>query len=203
MRFGTRRNPAGGWPPIILLFSLIAGCAEMRVNEPYKREPSKPAEVLVVYYSRSGNTEAMAQEIARRLGADLTRLEASSYPLTFRGYLAASWDALLRRPAGIEPKRMDLSRYKQVFLGAPVWYWRAAPPLESFIDRNDFRGVETVIFLSLESSYSEEAVAELGKLVEKRGGKYLGHFVVKRKGIGPDEVSAETGRLVEEGEYIR
>ena len=44
----------------------------------YTPKRHKASDVLVVYYSRSGNTEAMAREIAQRLQADIIKIETKS-----------------------------------------------------------------------------------------------------------------------------
>lgn len=40
-----------------------------------------------MYYSRSGNTEAMARTIGRKFQADLARVEANEFSLDFIGWL--------------------------------------------------------------------------------------------------------------------
>jgi len=52
---------------------------------PYTPRQNKSTDVLVVYYSRSGNTEAMAREIARKFDADILQIEAERYSLDYRG----------------------------------------------------------------------------------------------------------------------
>jgi len=43
-----------------------------------------------VYYSRSGNTEAMARAIGRKFRADLVRIEENEFSLDFIGWLEAN-----------------------------------------------------------------------------------------------------------------
>ncbi len=88
-------------------------------SPPYKQEGGEPADVLVVYYSRSGNTEALAREIARGLEADIVRIRAEKYGLDFKGWRAAnndsSDDSNDRPYPDIEPEVMDLDQYSLVF----------------------------------------------------------------------------------------
>ncbi len=86
----------------ILLFvvAAIAAVAFVQIKDrtyfhsaPYTPKRDKASEVLVVYYSRSGNTEAMAREIARRLQADILRIETKPYTLDFKGWLQANGDS--------------------------------------------------------------------------------------------------------------
>jgi hypothetical protein len=62
-------------------------------SPPYTPRQNKSTDVLVVYYSRSGNTEAMAREIARKFDADILQIEAERYSLDYRGWRNAANDA--------------------------------------------------------------------------------------------------------------
>jgi ABC-type glycerol-3-phosphate transport system substrate-binding protein len=48
-------------------------------SPPYSPKQDKDSTVLVVYYSRSGNTEAMAREVARKFNADIPVFALSSF----------------------------------------------------------------------------------------------------------------------------
>ena len=77
---------------LLVVVAAIAAFAFIQIKDrtyfhspPYTSKQDKASDVLVVYYSRSGNTEAMAREIARRLQADILRIETKFYGLDFRG----------------------------------------------------------------------------------------------------------------------
>ncbi len=89
-------------------------------SPPYTSEQDKATDVLVVYYSRSGNTEAMAREIARRLHADILRIETKSYGLDFKGWLQANGDSRPRKQIDISPALVYLHRYHFIFPGSPI-----------------------------------------------------------------------------------
>lgn len=48
---------------------------------------------LVVYYSRSGNTELMAYQIATLKKGDVLLVEASDYKVSYRGWVQSMIDA--------------------------------------------------------------------------------------------------------------
>jgi hypothetical protein len=176
---------------------VAGGCAGAHRNEPYQRTSADPASVVVVYYSRSGNTETAAFELARRFDADVVPLRAGGYGLGPGGYLKASWDAVWRRETAVDPSTVDLARYRLVFLGAPVWYWRPAPPLVSFVRTHRFDGAAVVVFLTLQSSYSTDAVDELGRAIVAAGGRYLGHVAIDRGDDSGARVIELTGQVAE------
>ena len=149
-------------------------------TKPYRRKADLPTDVVVIYYSRSGNTEAMAREIARRFEADLIRLTADSYTLDFKGWINANIDAWNQYPAVIAPETIDISSYKLIILGSPIWYFRPAPPLWTFVEKNNFQGKSVVLFNTFNSRFKSEQIDEFRQLITNRGGKFIDHLFVRR-----------------------
>ncbi len=149
-------------------------------SKPYRRKEGRPTDVLVIYYSRSGNTEAMAREIARKFQADIVKIEAKSYTLDFKGWINANLDAWNQNPAVIDPETIDLSNYSLIILGSPIWYFRPAPPLWSFVEKNNFQGRAVVLFNTFNSRFKSEEIREFQELIESKGGRFLDHIFVRR-----------------------
>jgi len=82
----------------------------------YEPGTSLDSKVLVVYFSRSNNTELMAMEIAKHYDANLIRLYADKYRIGFFGWLNALSDAQ-KKHAAITPEKIDLSPYETIFIG--------------------------------------------------------------------------------------
>jgi len=120
-------------------------------SSPYTPKQDKASDVLLVYYSRSGNTEAMAKEIARRLHSDILRIETKSYGLDFKGWLQANGDSRAEtKQVNISPAVVDLHKYRLIFLGSPIWWYRPAPPLWTFVNRTI--SAEKTLFYSILST---------------------------------------------------
>ncbi len=149
-------------------------------SKPYKRKEASPADVLVLYYSRSGNTEAMAREIARKFQADIIKLTAESYTLDFKGWINANIDAWNQNPTVIEPETIDISNYNLIILGSPIWYFRPAPPLWTFVEKNNFQGKAVVLFNTFNSRFKSEEIHKFQKLIDNKGGRFLDHVYVRR-----------------------
>ena len=78
--------------------------------------PDKDSAALVVYYSRSGNTEAMAREVARKYNADIVKIEAPKYSLDFQGWRNAGSDADDQvTMVQITPEAVDMEKYQLIF----------------------------------------------------------------------------------------
>ena len=150
-------------------------------SPPYTPKQGKASDVLVVYYSRSGNTEAMAREIARRLQADILRIETKPYGLDFKGWLQANSDAASeKKQVDITPEVVNFHPYRLIFLGSPIWWYRPAPPLWTFIEKNDFSGKDVVLFNTFNSEFKAEPIKEFQREVEKKGGRLIDHIFIRR-----------------------
>ncbi len=126
--------------------------------------PKKEAQkVLVVYYSLTSNTKAVAEEIANRLGADIEEIVAvNPYDTSFKATIAR---CMADRDSGIfteiKPLKADLSKYDVLFIGYPVWFGTYAPPIESFLSQVDLSGKKVVPFCTFGSGGLESSVKDM------------------------------------------
>ena len=173
---------------LFVVVAAIAAFAFVRIKDrtyfhspPYTSKEDKASDVLVVYYSRSGNTEAMAREIARRLQANILRIETKPYGLDFKGWLEANSDSRSgKKHVDISPAVVDLHRYRLIFLGSPIWWYRPAPPLWTFVEKNDFSGKEVVLFNTFNSKFKAKPIKEFQREVEGKGGRLIDHIFIRR-----------------------
>ncbi len=134
---------------------------------------------LVVYFSRSGNTEIMALELAKTRRASVARIEDVAYPIGFRGWLNALRDAG-NTESSIAPTTPDLRSYETIYIGAPIWLYSPAPPIWEFIRRSDITGKRVVLFNSLNSNFEQEYIDQFASIVRERGGTFSAHLYVVR-----------------------
>lgn len=163
----------------------------------YVVAPGSKSDVLVVYYSRSGHTESMARTIAQYFKADILRLEADAYTLDFKGWREAANHARKKKQAAtIRPATTDLGSYRLVLLGSPIWMFRPAPPLWTFVDNNDLRAKRIVLFNTFNSRFKEKEIDQFAAKIAARGGKLIDHVYVRRGRVyyqkTGDEVAQET-----------
>lgn len=170
-------------------------------SQPYTRNEDKAAKVLVLCYSRNGNTEAMAKEIARYLNTDLRFIGAKAYGRNFRGWYNAFTDAKDETETSIEPEKINMSNYDLIFLGSPIWLFRPAPPLWTFVKTNDFTDKQVVLFNTFNSRFKQEYINEFSDLVASKGGSLIDHIYIKRGRATPfqkdgNDVIEETRNLL-------
>ena len=148
---------------------------------PYQRVSKSPARTLVVVYSRTGNTLGAGKEAARFFDADLLKITAPQYARTIKGQLLASQHAdqeVTTTPIQHDP--VNLSNYDLIFLCSPIWWFRPAPPLWSFVENHDFAGKPVFLLMTGNSRLKDELIGKFSALVEEKNGKFLGSLFIRR-----------------------
>ena len=172
--------------------ALLAGCSGEKdeapaadpATEPVEDAPATDAEpagnVLVAYFSATGNTEGVGTAIAERLGADVFAIEAAQpYTEADLNYSDDASRTSVERADGINPELAQVTPdgwadYDTVLLGYPIWWGEAAWPLRTFVEGNDFDGKTVVPFCTSGSSgigSSAELLAEMAGAGEWREGE--------------------------------
>jgi len=127
---------------------------------------------LVVYFSRSGNTELMAYTIAGMKKAKLINLVADDYKLGLKGWINAMIDAR-KATAVIKPQKVELTEYDTIYIGAPIWLYSPAPPVFAFVSKNDLTGKKVVLFNSMNSKFEQKYIDKFSNLLKQQGGVLL------------------------------
>ncbi|QMV72851.1 flavodoxin [Comamonas piscis] len=103
--------------------------------------------VLVVYFSRTGNTRVIAGLIQRSLKAQLAEIvPATPYP---EDYLETVEQARQERDAGrTRPmaRRIDVAAFDTVYLGFPMWGETVPPVVRAFLASQNWQGKTLVPF---------------------------------------------------------
>jgi flavodoxin len=118
---------------------------------------------LVAYYSRSGNTQALARELGAALGADVEEIVEPRHRRGPIGYLRSLFDVFTDRLPPVAVPHHDPARYDLVLLGGPVWAGHIASPLRSFAGRYAADAVQVAFFCTEGGKGAEHAFAELRK----------------------------------------
>lgn len=124
---------------------------------------SNAPKALVLYYSLTGNTKAVAEEIANRLGADIEEIVCvNPYDTNFQACIQR---CMQEREQGvipdIQPVKADLSQYDVIFIGYPIWFGTYAPPIDKYLLTEDLSGKKIVPFCTFGSGGLESSVADL------------------------------------------
>ena len=130
--------------------------------------------VLVVYYSATGSTKAVAETIAKTVGADLFE-NVPATPYTSADLNWRDENSRVCIEHNDESKReVPLTKaipehweqYDTVYIGYPIWWGIAAWPVDGFIKANDFAGKTVIPFCTSSSS----GIGNSGELLRQAAG---------------------------------
>lgn len=128
--------------------------------------------VLVVYYSASGNTARVANDIAEAAGADVFEIipvePYTSDDLNWTNQssrVSVEHDNPDARTVALASTEVpDWDSYTTVFIGYPIWWGIAAWPVDGFVSANDFTGKTVIPFATSSSSGMGESGTLLAQL---------------------------------------
>ena len=144
----------------MMAFALVAMIASASCGQ--KKEAPK---VLVLYYSQSDNTKAVAQEISTALGADLEEIVPvepynGTYDETIQRCIREREEEILPK---IQPVQADISAYDVVFIGYPIWFGTCALPMLTCLGEIDLSGKKVVPFCTFGSGGLFSSAADIAK----------------------------------------
>lgn len=122
--------------------------------------PEEWGNVLVVYFSATGNTENVANYIAQATGGSLFELvpvdaytsEDLNYNNDSSRVVQEYENPALRDTELVTTTVENWAEYDVVFIGYPIWWGIAAWPVNGFVENNDFTGKTVVPFCTSASS---------------------------------------------------
>ena len=130
--------------------------------------------ILVAYFSCTGNTRSLAGQIATVSKADLYEIKPkipyTSGDLNWRYNSSRSNkenNDSSSRPA-ISGKVENMAKYDIIFLGYPIWWGQAPKIIYTFLDSYDFSGKTIVPFCTSGSSQIGSSASNLHKLCSEK-----------------------------------
>lgn len=107
---------------------------------------------LVAFFSASGITAKLANDLAEAIGADLFEIEPAvrytAADLDWRNQSSRSTIEMkdaASRPA-VARKRDNMDEYDIIFVGFPIWWYKAPTIINTFLEAYNFTGKTIVPF---------------------------------------------------------
>ena len=132
--------------------------------------------ILVVYYSRTGNTKKVAEDIARGLNADIERIIDKKDRSGAGGYLKAGRDATKERLTDIAPIINNPAKYDLIVIGTPVWGWNMTPAVRAYITGNKASFKEAAFFTTAGGTKPDRIVGKMETLAGLKTKTFTGFF---------------------------
>lgn len=140
-----------------ILFAILATLLMTACNDSTK--------MLVLYYSQTGTTKSVAEEIQKQTGADIASFDVvevydGTYDETIQRFIE-------ERDKGFVPTLAELSckveDYDVIFLGYPIWFGTYAPPVKALLNTLRLEGKKIVPFCTFGSGGLQNSMEDLKK----------------------------------------
>ena len=155
---------------LILLCALTVFAQNNRKDTENQTQGANMKNILVAYFSCTGNTRSLAEQIANTSKADLFEIRPqipySSADLNWRNSSSRSTkeqNDLSSRPA-ISGNVENMKQYNIVFIGYPIWFGQAPKIISTFLESYDFSGKTIIPFCTSGSSPIGSSASNLHKL---------------------------------------
>ena len=151
------------------------------------------SKILVVYFSASGVTKEMAENLSKVIGADLFEImpEEPYSPADLKWlnpFARCNKEKMGKKDVPFKAKVENMDRYDMVYIGFPIWYAGAPNVVKTFVGKHDFSNKRVAVFATSKGSgigkTTEKLKAEMSAGAEIAGGK------VFKKSVTDEELKA-------------
>ncbi|MFV0290159.1 MAG: flavodoxin [Mangrovibacterium sp.] len=149
----------------ILIAMTSISCSSKSSQASANEKSEKKA--LVAYFSATGNTKYVAENLAQLAGADLYEIKPQ-VPYTAEDldwHNANSRSSIEMHDKAFRPaladNELNLANYDVIYLGFPIWWYVAPTIINTFLESHDFSGKTIIIFATSGGSDYGKTMEEL------------------------------------------
>ena len=131
------------------------------------------SKTLVAYFSASGVTEKVAQDLAKAKGADLYEIAPKvKYTDKDLNWMDKNSRSTLEmkdkssRPA-LADRNANIGAYDVIYIGFPIWWYTSPTIINTFLEAYDFANKKVVLFATSGGSGFCSALKDLKASVDK------------------------------------
>ncbi len=181
---------------LVSVFFVAAGCQQ--ASSPVSETPEviqgsqNTSKAIVLYYSRTGSTQVVANTIREALDCDLQEIKDLKDRSGIQGFWGGMKDVSDKVKADIKPETLNLEAYDLIVICSPVWGMQFSPAITTFMSSIDFKNKQVVLAAVARMNMKAEKREELKKDIRSKGGEVIKDFVVKTWFKSPEEIKEET-----------
>ena len=129
---------------------------------------SKPARILVVFFSRTGNTRKVAEALAHAASADIEELREARSRRGLLGYVRSAYEATRALASGeLLPSTYDPAGYDIVFIGSPTWSASLSSPVRAYLEQKRASLSDVGLFVTSGGGVTDGVLAQMSGLLMK------------------------------------
>jgi flavodoxin len=152
---------------------------------------------LVLYYSRSGKTKIVAEELMQQLNCAMGMIKSTKNRDGFLGVLNCVLDSLLDREDQIEPININIALYSPVVMASPIWIGKLSSPARTFIKQGGLKDKEVYLFISYNGNLTDEKEGAIKKEIASQNITLKGLYKIVTKEKTEDDIRKEVSTLLE------
>lgn len=164
---------------------------------------------LIMYYSRTGNSEIVAKTLNKHIRSDLLEIIDQKNRSGRLGFLSAAIDSMFNRYTEISPSYFELSPYESVIVISPIWNWKLSVATRTALKNYDFEDKNILVVTTGDQAvdkyeiydddasflkryfrdYLRDKKREMILFVEDTGAVITGHYHIVTDGLTDTEIS--------------
>ena len=132
---------------------------------------------LILFYSYTGHTKKLAEEMSAKESADIAEIKDAKRPGKLKAYCSGCFNALRGKAWPIQPIAADLAAYDRIKICSPVWAGNLPPAVNAALEK--LPGGKTVSFTLASASGKSDCRAKIETAVKSKGCTLEGFMDVK------------------------
>ena len=130
---------------------------------------------LVIFFSRTGNTHVVVQEIERHFSCDTERIISKKRRTGFWA-INNVVDMLCDQDDVAEPLTHDISAYNPLIFASPIWIHKLCSPVNTLVKNTNLTGKDIYLFVTHSGNYFEADEAVIRKQCDATGATLKGLY---------------------------
>ncbi|MEM0465370.1 MAG: flavodoxin domain-containing protein [Candidatus Pacearchaeota archaeon] len=125
---------------------------------------------LVVYFTRTGTTKKVAEEIARQLSSDIEEIIDKVNRKGVMGFIKSIFDAIRKKFTEIDNIKKLPIDYDLIIVGSPVWAGTLSPAIRTYLmqQKQILFEKKVVFFCTMGGNNSKKIFIQMEKLIGKK-----------------------------------
>lgn len=149
--------------------------------------------ILIAYYSRSGQTAKIAQEMADALKCDVEKIIDTKKRSGILGWLRSGIDAMKESLTVLERLVNDPAEYDLILIGTPNWAGHVSSPVRTYIHQNREKFKELAFFCT---AGSNDFIGPFNNMEEISGKSPVATLGVRGKEINDGSYKSEVQEFI-------
>jgi len=125
--------------------------------------------ILIAYYSRTGNTKKIAELISNSLNCEYEEIiDVKKRTGFIIGFLKCGYSATREKLTSIKEVQKNPELYDLVILGTPIWNKRMTPAIRTYISDNKGKFKKVAFFCTEGGKGGSETFESMAEICEKK-----------------------------------